>query len=226
VDLIDDTLLAQRIHLLGGVSDAGKTRWGIPAFLDWEQGLPVLGRNSHPVPWAYVAGDRDEIELYDSLNTMGLPKNCLRVIPAFGRQRKGYLQVLEAAASMRPIPEFLFWEGFSDLPDGERKVHIAEFLGIMSSYCPPSKQFPNGLAYLGVVESPKQKPYERYPNPRQRISGCSAWAYHSSTVILIEGTAKDLALETDQRDFWVCAKNAKRRRLNACFDARGRLIVP
>jgi hypothetical protein len=223
--LIDDVLPKNRVHLLGGVSDAGKTRWVIPALLQWEQGLPVLGRNSHPVPWVYVAGDRDVIEVHDSLYTMGLPPTCIRIFPAFGAHRKHWKDIIEALSKWEPRPELIVWEGFSDLPDGDQRREVREFLSSITPYCHVTQQFPNGLTILGVVESPKQKPYEKYPNPRHRVSGASAWSYHTSTVMLVEAAKGDEALETINRTFWVCTKNCGRRSLPAYFDAQGRLIV-
>jgi hypothetical protein len=224
--LIDDVLPKHRIHLLGGLSDIGKTRWIIPAMLQWEQGLPVLGRNSHPAPWVYISGDRDLVEAHDSINGMGFSPTAIRILPATGRHRKPWRDIILALSKWEPRPELLVWEGFHDLPDGERRSEISDFFSNISAYCHPSQEFPKGFTILGIVEAPKQKPYEKYPNPRQRISGASAWGYHASTVMLIEAVEHDDELKTDLRSFVICCKNAKRRYLNACFDAQGRLIVP
>src|SRR5260221_9687737 len=95
--LIEEVLPTRRVHLLGGVSDAGKTRWVIPAMLDWEDRKEVLGRASHPVPWAYVIGDRTHQEAKDTMHTMGINPDRIRCIPAFGRENKNYLKVLDFA---------------------------------------------------------------------------------------------------------------------------------
>lgn len=223
--LIDEVLPTRRIHLLGGVSDAGKTRWALPTMLDWEAGKSVLGRASYPVPWAYVVGDRTLQEAYDTMNTMGINPDRVRCIPAFGRDNKPYLKVLEDATKMTPPPQFLVWEGFQDVPPGEKKKDVRELLCNISAYCEGDKSFPNGLTILGIVESPKLKPNERYPNPRQRVSGVSAWGYHSSTILLLEGVEGDAALLRPDRVLWVCVKNGKRRQLAAAFDSRGRLTM-
>ena len=223
--IIDEILPTNRIHLLAGVSDAGKTRWVLPAMADWQAGKPVLGRTSHPCPWAYVAGDRLLQEAHDTLNSMNIPPTSVRIIPAFGRHNKRYLEVLLAAAKLDPPPQFLVWEGFSDMC-GEKRAEVKEFLGSLGSYCEGSQEFPNGLTILGIVESPKQKPFEKYPNPRHRVSGASAWSYHSSTILLLEGVDKDDALLTGDRFLWVCVKNGQRRKLRGSFDSLGRLIVP
>jgi hypothetical protein len=224
-DLIDGILPKNRVHLLAGVSDAGKTRWVLPAMIEWQQGNPVFDCASNPVPWAYVVGDRLQQEAVDTLASMGYSPNIIRMIPAFGKHNKGWLQILMAAAALDPIPEFLVVEGFGDLC-GEKRPEVREFLGTVGAFCEGVREFPNGLTLLGVVESPKQKPYEKYPNPRQRVSGTSAWGYHTSTILLLEGTKGDDELLRPDRTLWVCLKNGKRRKLLASFDAVGRLIVP
>lgn len=222
--LLDEVFPSNRVHLLAGVSDAGKTRLILPAMLQWAQGGLLWGRQCHPVPWAYVIGDRLEQEAHDSMNSMNINPSSVRCIPAFGRHSKSYLQILEAAAALRPLPEFLVWEGFSDMC-GERKFEVKDFLGNIGAYCQGTKEFPTGLTILGIAESPKQKPYEKYPNPRQRVSGSSAWSYHTSTILLLEGIKGDEELLTGKRVLYVCSKNGKRRMLGADFDAQGRLVV-
>lgn len=222
--LIDEVLPINRINLLGGVSDAGKTSWLLPALLDWEQGLPVLGRPSNPVPWAYVSGDRLMLDVQDKLAQLNIPQGAIRIIPASGKDHKGWQRIMLAASALVPKPEFLVMEGFSEMC-GDRKLEVVEFFESVGAICQGCPEFPNGLTILGVVESPKQKPYERYPNPRQRISGSSVWGYKASTVMLIESVKGDEELLTDKRTFYVCSKNGKRRKLDAQFDAQGRLIV-
>lgn len=224
--LIDEVLPSNRVHLLAGVSDAGKTSWAIPTLIKWSNGEEVLGRRSHPVPWAYVAGDRIVEEAEDKVHQMGYTLNDIRIIPAFGKHNKNWINILIAASAMEPKPGLLVVEGFSDLPDGESKKEVREFLGSVSAFCQgPTVEFPKGITILGIVESPKPKPGEKYANPRHRVSGVSAWGYHSSTVIIIEGIEKDEALEQPYRQIWVCPKTGLRRKLGATFDERGRLLV-
>ena len=221
--LADDIFPVRRVHLLGGVSDAGKTRFILPLLMQWQAGLPILGRASHPVPWVYVVGDRLVEEAHDTLSDMHIPPASVRIIPAFGQHNKSYTQILLAASVLQPQPQFLVIEGFGDLC-GESRSEVREFLGSIGSYCQGCTEFPAGLTILGIVESPKQKPYERYANPRQRISGSSAWGYHSSTVILVE--SEDQECNGPDRTVWLCMKNSQRRKLKASFDSLNRLVVP
>src|SRR5258707_15300982 len=109
--LIDDILPTHRVHLLAGVSDAGKTRWVIPPMLDWAAGRPVLERTSRPKPWAYVIGDRTQREAADTMADMGIDIDTIPCIPAFGPHRSAN-EILLAAQRMNPQPQLLVWEGF------------------------------------------------------------------------------------------------------------------
>lgn len=224
-DLVDKILPAGRVHLLGGVSDAGKTRFIIPAMVSFARGLPFLGHASHPVPWAYVSGDRVLEEAHDTISSMGIDPVTIPIIPAFGKDNKSTPSaVMAAAADLTPPPQLLVIEGFHDLVPGKDTRHdVRTFLSNMAAYCLDSHAFPAGLTILGIVESPKLKPNERYRNPRQRISGVSSWGFHSSTVILIEEAAEDYSFETPGRTIWVCMKNAKRLKLAAEFNEKGQL---
>ena len=215
---LQDVLTPHRIHLLGGVSDAGKTRFILPALIGWA-GAP---------PWVYVAGDRTLEDAQDSMRDMGIPPASVPTIPAFGEHNKAtWLEVKLAIDRMAPQAELIVVEGFQDLCHGlGRKNEVREFLSNVSGYLSPSPQHPRGLTILGVVESPKLKPQEKYANPRQRVSGVSAWGYHASTIMLIEAAAKDEELKTRNRMLWVCHKSQPRRKLDGVFDANNRLIFP
>ena len=221
MDLIENILPPRRVHLLGGVSDAGKTRFIIPALLDFTAGRPILGQPTHPCPWVYVSGDRSAEELEDTLYAMDIPKDSFPYIPAFGKDNKNLRQIIEAATNRPCKPELLIIEGFADLCPVDTRKEVRAFLSSCSAYCQPSRTLLNGLTILGIVESPKLKPNERYRNPRQRISGVSSWAYHTSTVLLIENIDKDDTYESEERILWACMKNSRRLKLAAKFDARG-----
>lgn len=222
-DLIDILLPRHRVHVLGGVSDAGKTRFIIPAMLDFASGKPLFAHTSHPVPWAYVSGDRSLQEARDTINSMKINPDTISIIPAFGKDDKNLTQILSCASQLRPRPELLIIEGFQDMPLGDRRKEVRSFLSAANAHCQPSSEFPNGLTLIGILESPKMRPNEKYANPRQRISGVSSWGFHTSTVMLLEATKDDPAYETEYRDIWFCVKNGKRTKYSLIFDEKGRL---
>ena len=219
--IIEPFLPTQEVHLLAGTSDAGKTRWLFSWLLEWQQGNAVVGCKSYPVPWVYVAGDRTERTANRTLLDMGIDPEKVPIIPAFGKDRKTKRQLMEAIA--KSGARFAVIEAFQRYiePPG-LSYQVTAFLDEMSCYTEVSKDFPQGLTILGVVESPKLKPQERYQDARQRVSGVSAWGYYSSTVLLIE--RKDpTAADDPRRILYVCPKAGRRMEIEGSFNDGGML---
>jgi len=221
-DLIERILPTPRIHLLGGNSNAGKTRFILPMMRQWEAGKPIMGFPSHPVPWAYVVGDRLLVEAEATMKDMGISPKTVPMIPAFGPDNKNWHQVMREAARLHL--GLLVWEGFSDFnPGRDHRKDVREFLSNVSALCYANEFHEGGLAIIGIMESPKMRPMERYNDPRQRISGVASWGYHSSTVMLIEAAdPKDLS--NTERKLYVSVKNGTSFETDGRFDLRtGRL---
>jgi len=223
--LIDLILPAFEVHLLAGTSDAGKTRWLFHMLLEWEQGheiFPGQGLQSNPVPWVYVAGDRTERAAIRTLADMGLNPSQIPLIPAFGSSHKSIPQIIECAKSKGA--HLIVIEGFQKFIEGPGQSRdVQEFLENMSGYTDPTQK--GGCTILGVVESPKLKPHERYEDARQRVSGVSAWGYYSNTIFLIERNKADLkaGIDSPSRTMFVCPKQGKRLTLAGGFDSAGHL---
>jgi hypothetical protein len=212
---LSNLLPKHRIHLLGGASDAGKTSFILPAMVKWSPN------------WVYVSGDRSILDALDKFTQLGLPPGAVPLIPAYGRDSKSWRVVVEQMETMEPRPEYVVFEGFQrQCRNHNRPNDVFEFLGEIDSYLQPTQQFPNGLTFIGITESPKQKPKDRYPDPRQRISGCSAWASHASTVFLLEPLDKDTTGIGPGRQLWVCQKNAPRQCHFTQFTSNGLLVFP
>lgn len=209
-------LPSNRVHLLGGPSDAGKTRWILPAMISLAK------------PWAYVAGDRSLLDAKDTIRSLKLDEGQINIIPAFGQEERELTQVFMAINSLTPLPEYVVVEGFQILcPDKNRHRIVSKFLGAWERFIQPSKTNDKGMTVIGVCESPKMKPHERYANPRERISGCATWAYAASTVIIIDCKPKDWELKTKERKMWVCGKNMPRLQFDGEFNTAGYLtFVP
>jgi hypothetical protein len=221
-DLIQRILPTPRIHLLGGNSNAGKTRFILPLMKKWEVGEAILGFPSRPVPWAYVIGDRLAVEAHSTMKDMGIDPATVPQIPAFGPDNKNWQQVMREAARLRL--GLIVWEGFSDFnPGRDHRKDVREYLSNLSALCYANEFHEGALSIVGVMESPKLKPAERYSDPRQRISGVASWGYHSSTVMLIEAAdAKDLS--NTERKLYVSVKNGVSFETDGRFDlASGRL---
>lgn len=214
--ILEEWLPKNRVHLLGGPSDAGKTRYTLPSMI-------ALGK-----PWVYVAGDRSLLDAKDTIMSLGLPEEEIRIIPAFGPDEKELAEVFMAVKRLTPLPEIVVIEGLQRLcPDRNRHKVVSRFLGSCEKFIQPGPGCPDGMTILGVCEAPKMKPHERYANPRDRISGSATWAYAASTVMMIDCKPPDWALEKPQRKMWVCMKNKPRLQFDGEFNENGYLtFVP
>src|SRR5690242_1448332 len=73
--LIDRILPVHEVHILGGPSGAGKTRWLFQMLQEWKAGNSVLGYASNPVPYAYVSTDRSRESVKRTCEDLGIDPN-------------------------------------------------------------------------------------------------------------------------------------------------------
>jgi hypothetical protein len=188
-DVVDTILPEQAIHIVAGPTGAGKSRWLLEMLQDWQAGRDVLGYKSHPRPWLYVSGDRQQIEVERTLLSMGLQPGNVPIMPAFGVMPvMGALGILEEAE--RREAELLVWEGFGKYVEANAGGNaVTRWLNMvtwrLSHTQNGTKRF-KPLTIIGVMEQPKMKPKDQYQNARQRISGPAAWGHSASTIILVE----------------------------------------
>jgi hypothetical protein len=212
-----DILPRQRVNLLAGVRDSGKTRFILPAMLAW----------ADRPPWAYVAADRSGLDAEEVIKDMGYSLGDIPLIRAYGREHKGWAKIVEALLAMSPRPEIAIIEAFQDLAESINKRGLVhEFMNRIDAYLQPTTEFPNGLTILGITGSPKQSMRDRYPDPTQRIPGTSIWGERASAVFVVESAEKNFELTTPNRVLWVCRKIGPRLRLEGEFHGNNRLIFP
>ena len=215
--LVEAILPSTEIHLLAGPTGAGKTRWLFDTLMDWEQGLPVLGHSSHPVPWIYVANDRSMDGVNRTLDTMEITRDAFPIIPAWD-MKMTWLQMIDAIEAEKA--QLAIIEGFGGLVDSPGHSHqVRNFLCSTYSLI---KQC--DITIIGVVESPKMKPKDSYANPRQRVSGVATWGHHTETIFLVEPTDASNASDP-RRTLTVCPRNAPGMIRNAAFTSEGHLRI-
>ncbi len=214
--LVETIIPTREISLVAGPSGAGKTRWLLNMLKRWEKGDDFLGYHSYPVKWAYAPGDRSQPSVARTLRDLGLTPKDLNIIPSWGSDYKTLPQIVDAALSIKA--KLLVIEGFAGYAEDTNGPAIRSFL------CSVQRMIEkDDLTFIGVAESPKMKPYERYENPRQRVSGAAAWAHYTETIFLVEPS--DISdIKNPSRKLYVCPRNAPSIELQGNFDTKGRLI--
>ena len=214
-DFIVDTIFpCGEIHLVAGPTGAGKTRWLFDTLLDWQTGKDVLGYKSYPAPWVYLSCDRSAKSVNRTLETMGIDTKDIPLVAAMDR-KMSMSQVLDAAAEYKA--KLVVVESFGSFVEVPTTGSVKRFFYGLRSFLNET-----GAAIIGVVESPKMKPRERYENPRQRISGVATWGHYAETIVLIEPIVSDS--KSSPRRITVCPRNAPEIYLRASFE-HGRLVV-
>jgi hypothetical protein len=213
--LIERLLPKREIHLLAGPSGAGKTTWLLGTLAEWSLGNDVLGCKSYPEPWVYVSADRGVDSVARTLASMNLPMPP-NIIPAWDK-RMTYCAILDEIIATKC--KFAVIEAFGSFVDPPANSACVKRFLMNISYGART----HDLTFWGVVESPKMKPYEKYENPRQRVSGAASWGHFTETIFLIEpldvGNPKD-----GKRALFVCPRQGPGMRLETTYDAQNRLI--
>jgi len=215
--LIDCILPKHEISLVAGPSGAGKTRWLMHTLKhEWEKGLPVLGYDSNPCKWMYVASDRSEASVHRTLRDIGIDPKTINILPAWGKHAKSLSQVFDAIKAAGA--KLAVIEGFGGYAEDGQPSAVRKHLSAVQHMIES-----DGVTVIGVVESPKMKPRDVYENPRQRVSGAAAWAHYTETIFLVEPTeVADPSLPT--RRLIVCPRNAPGMSIDGSFTPDGRLV--
>lgn len=220
-DLVDRIpfLPNELVHLIGGASGAGKTRWLLSTLKEMENGGSMFGYSIEPFTWAYAAADRPLSEVRVTLESIGLDPYRMNLIPAFGANSKILADIYNEAIDLEV--NFLVIEAFASFAQGETMANsrvVKYFLESVQRYIEARE-----LTIIGVVESPKMKPKDKYKNPRQRISGAAGWAHYSSTIMMVE-----LEDESDpnnrNRLLYIYPRNLPPMIRHGSFDSGGRIV--
>lgn len=216
--LVDGILPANEIHLLGGSSGSGKTTLVFQTLADWQEGKPVFGHASYPVPYSYVSLDRSRSSVNRTLERLSLRDVITRVIcqedlPAISSIN----DVIAAAVKIHSDSLFFVLEGFQTLvgEKGNSYTPVANLLRRSATLCSKHK-----YTILGIAHSPKMKADENFKHSRELILGSVAWGAYSDTIITVqhdEGTGNIV--------IHISPRNAAAETYHYVFGASG-ILVP
>lgn len=211
--LIDKILPARQVHLIGGPSGIGKTRWIIHLIKDWLKGNQVLGFNSNPDRLMYFATDRNEESLEDTLAPFDINgdfkwKSLLNT-------KQSIEEIIKAHLGIRVFifdPIMLFVPGYRYVDYG----CVATFLRHLTSLC-----VEYDVTILGIVHTTKAKEGEGFSNPRERLLGSAAWGAYAETLFILGSDNFENPDIAQIRYVHVLPRNAKEFRLFWKFSDEG-----
>jgi AAA domain len=214
--LIESWLPSCETSLFGGPSGSGKSRLLFDTLLRWQKGETVFGKRSNPVPWVYISADRSKESVHRTLHSMGIDPEDIPLLPAWDMSLDdtGYLldEIQKRQVGLAVVESF----GSFVSPPGNSKC-VKQFMLRCGRFMRDT-----GTTILGVMESPKLKPFERYEIARQRISGAAGWGHYSETIFLLEPTDLKNA-EDPRRTLHICPRNGAAEILEMTFTNTGHL---
>jgi AAA domain len=220
--LIDRLFPHTGVHLIGGPSGAGKTRWLFQTLIDyWEKGKEVLGYKSHPCPWLYIAGDRPLDDAYDTLEDLGYNPDHVRMYGAVNEGVREIEPILNIIVEANPKPELVVVEGLPFMCKGNTNdiSHVSKFMTNLARTCIKAE-----IGIWGSCHSPKMKEDAHYDNPRQRVMGSVAWAACAGTIVLVEPVGHGSTEIENQRRLIVLPRLGASIYKDLQFNTAGRLV--
>ena len=189
--LIDGILPANEVHLIGGASGTGKSRFLLQHVLaPFIKNDPVLGHAVHPVPYAYVSLDRSYPSLLrtlESLDLLGRIENVV-TMDELANDEISVPNIIKKTLSLYPKAKFIVIEGFQLIGGDDSKAgynRIGKALRQATILCNKHK-----ITILGVCHSPKLKENEAFQNEREYILGSTGWASYSDSIIYLSRNKK------------------------------------
>lgn len=223
--LIDTILPSECVHLLGGPSGAGKTRWMFQLIETWRKGESVFGFPSHPVPFVYIATDRSYSSVSGLLRSLGIDPERVPIFPAQDLEpESGYSinWLLRQIEKEFPDAKLLIIETIAAFIN-ERNVNdyntVGRFMRRLSRIAAKK-----GLTVLATHHASKVKGNERYLNPRDQLLGSGGgWSGFAETIFVMQ-FADESDVESPYRSLSISPRDAANLKINYKFNPTGQLV--
>lgn len=223
--LVEGILPANEVHLICGVSGAGKTTWTFQEFLaPYLKGQEVFGHQSHLVSTTYIALDRTSASVARTLDRLSLKAEitqiiCLGdVVKAIPDKKKRSLEaILQMALTKFPDTKLFVVEGFALMAGALTKDYatVGWLMQDASVYCEK-----HSVTIIGICHAPKLKKDEKFQHSRENVLGSMSWAAYGETIIVL-----DLDEKLNQVSVKVLPRNAAAESQDYNFGPNGTLIA-
>ncbi len=182
--IIDQILPAREVHIIAGPSGSGKTTWLLPTIVAWKRGQKVLGYNSFPKPFVYVACDRSEADMLRTFRRLGIDPKEIPHFSALSDGLSNFDAIVTRARQMVSDVRVLFIEALPALLGAGSIIDygiVSNFVRKATALC-VEKNF----TIVCTGHAPKEKEGQGYKSPRQKVIGSSAWGGFGNTLIIFE----------------------------------------
>ena len=222
--LVDKIWPEGTIHLIAGPSGVGKSSWLLPAVKDWSEGKPILGFPSHPKPFVYLMCDRSEIELFHTLNRLGLGEWD---IPAYSIESLGHdprcmiepsTLTIESLPGIFPWAKVFFIEAYHWFYKSESKSQTSAYANTLRFWSSVRDAFCQ--KDLTIVATTHEAKGNEYVKTRDKVYGNVGQVAVSGTIITMEYDEKD----DDTRILRVAPRDSKEFTCQYKFDETGKLV--
>jgi hypothetical protein len=203
------------VHMVGGSSGAGKSRFMIPLLDSQEKGERCLGHTSHSLSYLMLLADRGKralIRTLKSLNSEGATRNSA-ALPS-GTGLKAVLNIQRAIEARDVTPAIVFVEGADMLVDDPNSM--PDVSALMKGLERIAEHY--HIAFILTVGSRKLMQKEAFAAKRDSLFGSTAWARNGETVVIVEGSDPS----TERRVF-VMSRNGKSELFHMEF-VKGRFV--
>lgn len=225
--LIDAILPAHCLHLLGGPSGAGKTRWLFDLLRNWALGNSLFGFASHPVPWVYVATDRDYASACDTLRELEIDPETVDIYPAWdleppeGFAVAGFTWLLKQVRKEYPAAKLIVIETAAVFVP---KAGLNDY-AVIGKFCRDLGRYAkkNNLTILATHHTAKQKGKDKYENPREQLMGSGGWGGFTETTFIMDFAEPDNSASPYRRLTVMPRNGAPNMNFAFKFDKQGRL---
>lgn len=202
------------IHLIGGASGAGKSKFMLPFLQTQSKGEMAFRHRTFRLPYLVLLADRDEGALARFLKDEdpGTKDNCAPLEDGAGA--RGVLTAIEKRREKTGVmPAIVFIEGI-DFIAGKNNDSDA-VSSLMGALTKIARRY--HIAMIGSLGSAKMKKKDEWSAKRSALIGASTWGRRAETIMVMEG-------DDGPRTLTVLSRNGKPEKLGFVFNDSSQLV--
>lgn len=225
--IVDQILPAHEVHLIGGPSGAGKTRWTTQLLQKLQAGEKIFGFQSHPTPYVYVASDRSYASMCETLRQQGIDPDTFNILPARDMEsdtsQYSIPWLIALVKKHFPLAQLIVLESIATfIPGGQGKINdyhtVTKFLRQLGRLV-----YKEHYTIIGSHHTAKEKMESGYIMDREKLLGSGGWSGFVETIFMLNLLDASNP-KSPFRRLSILPRNAPNFSVNYKFGEDGRLI--